>query len=96
MTLLRLIGRLAQNGVSDAIPEWVTFHSAYREAGTHRGREDSEEHPQEVEQEATEQHIERVWLLLILERTPPGEEGNYILTDITWRAVWCEEVTLVY
>lgn len=85
MTLLRLIGRLAQYGVSDAVPEWVTFHSAYREMRTHRGREDSEGHPQEVEQEATERQTERVWLLLILEKTPPDQEGNYILNDITWR-----------
>lgn len=28
MTVLRLLGRLAQDGVSNAVPEWVSFHSA--------------------------------------------------------------------
>lgn len=96
MTLLCLIGRLAQNGVSDAVPEWVTFHGAYRETRMHRDREDSEGHPEEVEQEATERQTERVWLLLILERTPPAQEGNYILNDIMWRAVWYKEDALIY
>lgn len=35
MTFLRLIGRLAQDGVSDPVPEWVTFHSTF----TQRERE---------------------------------------------------------
>lgn len=66
MTLLRLIGRLAQESVSDPVPERVALHSAYRERERHSGlKEVKQQSDSRVTVGEQQSHPEWSWGLLL-------------------------------